>query len=86
METEHKFEFYRFRMLFNRLEQAQKDKLLQKYNISGLDDFDSLSEKDKQFIIIEANTELYNSLVDRIRSFSGYELCLLYNYMKTVPK
>jgi hypothetical protein len=81
MEPEHNFEFYRFRMFFNRLDQTQKDKILKKYDIGSLNDFDSLSEKNKQLIIIEANTELYNILVDRIRGFSGYELCLLYKYV-----
>jgi hypothetical protein len=84
MEPKHNFEFCRFRMFFNRLDQVQKEKLLKKYGFCGLDDFDSLSVKNKQLIIIEANTELYNSLVDRIRGFSGYELCLLYNYVEKV--
>ena len=84
METDNNFEFCRFRMFFNRLDEAQKDKLLEKYGFGGLDDFDSLSDKHKQLLILEANTELYNSLVDKIRGFSGYELCLLYNYVEKV--
>jgi hypothetical protein len=86
MEPEEpKFNFYRFRMFFNRLNPEQKDKLLQKYGICSLEEFNKLSEKNKQFITLEANTELYNSLVAKIRNFSGYELCLLYNYVKQVP-
>ncbi len=81
---EDKFEFCRFRMLFNRLEKSSQDKLLKKYNIGALGDFHSLHERDQQTILIEANTELYNNLVGRIRNYSGYELCLLYNYMKNV--
>ena len=84
METDNNFEFCRFRMFFNRLDQAQKDKLLKKYGFGGLYDFDSLSEKHKQLVTIEANTALYNSLVDKIRGFSGYELCLLHNYIEKV--
>lgn len=84
MESTHDFEYCRFRMLFNRLDQTQKEKLLQKYGISGLETFDTLSAKNKQFIILEANTELYNNLVEHIRGFSAYELCLLHNYVKKV--
>jgi hypothetical protein len=84
MESGYSFDFCRFRMLFNRLEQTQKDKLLQKYGMRTLEDFNNLSEKDKNFIKIEANTQLYTSLVDKIRAFSPYDLCLLYNYVKQV--
>ncbi len=84
MESGNNFDFYRFRMLFNRLEQVRKDKLLQKYGIRDLDSFNTLTEKNKQMLTIEANTELYNSLVAKIGTFSGYELCLLYNYIEKV--
>jgi hypothetical protein len=81
---EHTIDFCRFRMAFNRLQREQKDKLLQKYSIGHINDFYSLCEKNRETIIIEANTQLYNNLVSRIRNYSGYELCLLYNYMENV--
>lgn len=82
MESTQNFDFCQFRMLFNRLDQTQKDKLLKKYGIRDPEYFDILSDKNKQLITLEANTELYNSLVTQIRGFCGYELCLLYNYVK----
>jgi hypothetical protein len=84
MDAQKNFEFCRFRMFFNRLEEEQKDKILKKYEICSLDDFNSLSKDNKQLIINEANTQLYNNLVLKIGNFSGYELCLLYNYVKQV--
>jgi hypothetical protein len=81
---EHTFEFCRFRMLFNRLDRPTQDKLLQQYNISHLDGFYSLLGGDQKTIIVEAQTELCNNMAERIRNYSGYELCLLYNYMKNV--
>jgi hypothetical protein len=75
-------DFSYFKMLFVRLDESQRQHLLIKYNIKCLDDFNSLLQKNKELITIEANTQLYNNIVSTIRNYSIYDLCLLYNYVK----